>query len=514
MPYMIVEKDGKFCVHKEKADGKPGESLHCYEGENAEKKANSYMKALYANTSDESELSESITEKLQVIHSAFSDTFNQYNPSPYRYLREVFDDHVIIEEGEKLYRVNYTASGDTISFDEREKWQEVKLAYVTLSQKLKNIFKKIVGVFEKEEKKKVHEKFEFSFTDLSGLDLGDPIGLKYIDGMAAGTFTSMLGDEVTFDPEELEAYIQNTHKVIESTRTEGGEVVGLPIDKNGHDHVGGAGWIVGLELDKARNVIRFLVNWTQEGIELIKNNTRRFFSPSVDTEGMYIRGGSLTNWPATRLSTGEILLRPVELSETMKEIDMDKTLVQMFEELKKSILEAVSTRAPAPTPPATQELTENISGVSPALQELLGSNEAVEELGRRATEIAQDAIKAEKRKLHTVEFAAKIVGGTKEKPFGLAVRPQDLVALLLSLPERQAKAVEKILEKTLDAAVDFSEHGVDSMGYLQKPKLPASYRPYMEKWLEAGKPVAEFFAANPEVGQADEFDLSEFAKKE
>jgi hypothetical protein len=506
MPYMIVEKDGKFCVHKEGTDKKPkGDSLHCYD---EKEKANSYMKALYANTKDASELSESLTEKIRAIHDAFGGKFNQYNPTPYCYVREVYDDHIIVEQGEDLYKVTYTKSGETVTFAERDKWEEVKLAYVTLGEKITNFFNKM---FSKQEKK-VHETFEFSFTDLGSMSLEDPIGLKYIDGMAAGTFTAMSGEEVTFAVDELEDYVANTQKVIESTRTEGGEVVGLPIDKNGHDHVGGAGWIVGLELDKTRSVIRFLVNWTNEGIELIKANSRRFFSPSVDTEGMYIRGGSLTNWPATRLSTGELLLRPVELSETIQEIDMEKTLAQMLEDLKKTIVDAVSAK-PDPTPPATTELQEG-SGVSPALQELLGSSEAVEELGRRATEIAQDAIKAEKRKIHAVEFAARIVGGTKEKPFGLAVRPQDIVALLLSLPEKQSRAVEKILEKTLDAAVDFSEHGVDSMGYLQKPKLPASYRPYVTKWIEAGKPMSEFFAANPEVGEVEDFDLSEFAKKE
>lgn len=366
--------------------------------------------------------------------------------------------------------------------------------------------------------KPIKELSGFGFTDVAGLDFSTH---TYIDGMAAGSFVAMTGESVTFLPEELEDYVRNTRKVIESTRTERGEVVGLPIDENSHDHKGGAGWIVDLKLDKRRNIIRFLVNWTDRGAELVKTNVRRFFSPSVDAEMKHIRGGSLTNWPATRLPTGQILLRPVELSETMKEIDMDNVVLQAINDLKDSITEAISGSRSKTSPAdlqqqAPEDLTQvdRSETISPALKELLGSQEGIDELGKRAMEIAQDAIKAEKRKLHTVEFASRIVGGTTDKPFGLRVRPNDLVALLLSLPENKALAVEKILSDTLDAAVDFSERGVDSLGYMRRPKLPAEFRGALAQWIAASKPIKEFFAVNPEIGDVDSFDLSEFQVKE
>jgi hypothetical protein len=437
---------------------------------------------------------ESLDEKVSAVRSAFYDAFDRIyaEPMPSCYVKEVYDGYVIVEEGEKLFKVNYSFDEEgKVVFDARDSWQPVEQQYVSRQS-------------------------SFSFTELSADTLVDPIGLKYIDGLAAGTFVSMSGEEVTFSADELQAYIENTQKIIESTRTESGEIVGLPIDKDRHDHAGGAGWIVGLELDSARSIVRFLVNWTQDGIDLIKGNIRRFFSPSTDPANKVILGGSLTNWPATRLETGQILLRPVELSQTMKEIDMPKTLEEMFTDLKAGILEAVGKKQPAEhqaDPPAPADPSSQLEGMSPTIKELLNTPDAVEELGKRATEIAQDAIKSEKRKLHAVEFASRIVGGTREKPFGLKVKPTELIALLLSLPEKQAKAVEKILESSLDAAIDFAEHGFDSDGFISKPQLPAAIKPYARQWVEAGKPIGAFFAQNPELGPAENYNLVEFMKE-
>jgi len=503
MPWMIKKDGDSWCVHKENADGSAGEKVKCH---GTEEDAKGHMKALYANRPAKEKMQaafsamwstitnalhlsdESLDKKVMAVRDSFYQTFDRIyaEPMPGCYVKEVYDGYVIVEEGEKLYKAKYSFDDDgKVVFDARDAWTAVEMQYVNMQS-------------------------QFSFTELSTDGLVEPLGLKYIDGLAAGTFVSMTGEEVSFEADELQSYIENTQKIIESTRTESGEIVGLPIDKDRHDHAGGAGWIVGLELDQARNIIRFLVNWTNEGIDLIKGNIRRFFSPSTDPTNKVILGGSLTNWPATRLETGQILLRPVELSQSIKEIDMPKTLEEMFTDLKAGILEAVGKNKPAEhqaDPPAEPETT------SPTLRELLNTPDAVEELGKRAAEMAQEAIRSEKRKIRAVEFAARIAGGTREKPFGLKVRPNDLVALLLSLPEKQAQAVEKILEASLTAAIDFAEHGFDSDGFIQKPHLPAAIKPYARQWVDAGKPIVEFFAQNPELGPAENYNLVEFMKE-
>ena len=145
---------------------------------------------------------------------------------------------------------------------------------------------------------------DFVFFDFSTLQVLELDYIRKMDGLAAGTFISMWGDEVTFAAEELPDYIKNTQRVLNSTRDSSGQIVGLPIDQDAHDHAGGAGWIIGLELDEARGVIVFTVNWTEIGQDLIRKNIRRFFSPSVDILNKVILGGSLTNYPASRNAKG------------------------------------------------------------------------------------------------------------------------------------------------------------------------------------------------------------------
>lgn len=362
----------------------------------------------------------------------------------------------------------------------------------------------------------------FVFVDMKDF----AVGLKPIDGLSAGKFTSMWGDETEFKAEELEEYAKNTNRVIKSTETEGGELVGLPIDLDMHDHRGGAGWIKDVVVDLERKILRFMVEWTTEGADVIRKNIRRFFSPSVDIENKIVIGGSLTNWPATRdEKSGRILLRPIELSQTMKEIDMPKTIEEIAQD-QANLTTSVATLTTLVTDLGTKigELSKGKSksdddvdpeGINPDLKELLGNGAGLEELGARAQEIAKNAIDAEKRKHKIVEFAARIAGGTKAKPFGLKVRPADLVALLVSLPEKQGNAVMQILEQSLDAAIDFAQHGIDGEGFANKPELPELLKKYAREFCAIeGNTIEGFFNANPEAGKLDDFNVAEFIPKE
>jgi hypothetical protein len=514
MPWMTVKKENKVCVYKKGADGEAeGDSLHCYEGDDAEEKAKSYMKALYANSEDmQVHLSgDSLDQRATAVRDGFVKSFMPQYQQPEHvsdcYIREIYDEYVIVENGGKLYKVTYTKTDKEITFAPRDQWQAVKIDYVDMS--VFNKLLKFLGLkSDPNPAPKPHQDlWAFSFTELSDSH-------KAIDGLAANhdaPFISMHGEEVYIVTDDLAAYIKNTLAVIESTKTESGEIVGLPIDTESHNHKGGAGWIIGLELDKARNVIRFLVNWTEKGIELIKGNLSRFFSPSVDTENKIILGGSLTNWPATRNAKGQILLRPVELSQSIKEIDMEKTLLEVLAELPGKVAEAVRGGKQQESPPAP---TESESEISPQTKEFLQSPEGVEELSRKAQEMARAAIHLEKRKMQTVKFAAKLAGGTSEHPVGLGVPPNEIVACLLSLPERQALYVEKLLEKAFSGAINFAMRGLDGDGFIQKPELPAQFKPYLKTWVDAGKSVNEFFNLNLELGNPEDYNLKEFAKKE
>ena len=345
-------------------------------------------------------------------------------------------------------------------------------------------------------------------TDFLFVELSTSIDeLKMIDGLAAGKFTAMSGQEVEFKSDELPDYIANTKAIIESTRTEKGEVVGLPIDKNGHDHHGGAGWIVDLELDAARNVIRFVVKWTKDGIDLIKGNIRRFFSPSTDPSEKVILGGSLTNWPATRDRQGKMLLRPVELSQSMKEIDMEKTLEDLQAENAALAAKVATLEAAKPAP------VDDNSDVKELGKWMEGNEEGVEELSRRAQQQAELIIRAERRKDKAVEFASRIVGGTKDKPFGLPVKTSRIVKLLLSLPEDKAQEVQELIGLVWQKSIDFAEHGIGGSDYSYKPKLPAELAEIAKVWVDSGKPIKAWFAEMGEsVGKYEDYNLAEFEK--
>ncbi len=356
----------------------------------------------------------------------------------------------------------------------------------------------------------------FNFCDLSGEDAGD---IKIMDGLAAGTFTAMTGDVVTFLPEELEEYLSNTLKVIESTRTEkSGEVVGLPIDKDAHDHKGGAGWIVGAELDKQRNVIRFLVNWTKEGLDLIKSNARRFFSPSAIPTTKTILGGSLTNWPATRNKQGQILLRPVELSQSsqIKEIDNMATLNELMQELetaKTQIAQLTENYAKLSEKKPDSSTTKD-GEMTPEMADFIANTDGAAELGNEAREMAMRVIADAKRKNDVRDFVAKIQGGTKEKPFGVPVNAGVLAAALLSLPDEKRKFMQSLIETMWLQAIDFAERGYGPVGIAGSGKqITSEDRPLILEWMKEGRSAASWLKEVKEVDPRD-YNLREFADLE
>jgi len=141
---------------------------------------------------------------------------------------------------------------------------------------------------------------------------------KPFAGFAAGKFIDMWGRKVVTRDKDIPKYIENTSNHIESYKVKGH--AGLPIDTKGHDHNEAAGWITGVEagdvLDSKGKVVKaimFAVEWTKLGVELIKDKIMANFSATFDDKDYVIKGGSLTNWPATKDSFGVPLLDAIEL---------------------------------------------------------------------------------------------------------------------------------------------------------------------------------------------------------
>src|SRR3990170_826583 len=153
---------------------------------------------------------------------------------------------------------------------------------------------------------------QFLFTELNAAAL---TAGRAFDALAPSKFTDMRGQPVEISAEDLPAFLANTQRAIVATKSESGEVVGLPIDARNHEKGDAGGWIIGVEL--AGKILRFIPRWTDIGIELISKGAQRFFSATLDLKNKVILGGTLTNWPATRDAQGNVLLRPIELSQTL-----------------------------------------------------------------------------------------------------------------------------------------------------------------------------------------------------
>jgi hypothetical protein len=346
---------------------------------------------------------------------------------------------------------------------------------------------------------------------------------RAFDGVAFGTFNDMLGREITLEPDDAADYAANTQAAIDATTTESGELVGLPIDAQGHDKGDGAGWIVGVEL--VEGVIRLVPKWTEIGRELISKGIRRFFSATIDVSNKVVLGGTLTNWPATRDENNRVMLRPIELEsklQTVQELELADAapLVEskggtMPEDTNVEKVEDVTTDPVVATPPAepadppadpvvTAELVQefaNAGGREPADLAL-----AVQKRSERiAANRVQEMMEQREQEWQITNLAAHYTGGAK---YGLPVSIGELTSFMSSLnPDQFRVASELFTTITDNGLIEFQEIGHGRR--LLKQPLPEVYHANLRRTLEAGNSVAQFFELAG-LGDPGKYDLSQF----
>lgn len=352
---------------------------------------------------------------------------------------------------------------------------------------------------------------------------------KPFDGMAVGDFKTSAG-AVSIKPDELDAYLKNTKDVLETTKTESGEIVGLPIDMDGHDHKGGAGWIV--DVVREGNLLRFVPKWTEAGEKLIREGVRRFFSPSFDAAQKVVVGGSMTNYPASRDEKRRIMLRPVELSENLFTPEYDDRLVEdgFFSKLAETFdgffTKWSSFSKAQPTDEKTKGNPTHQGGstmpTETKLAELAakadtpeGLAELNEYINKQRDARVAELLDAQTRTQHITELADTLVGGSKEHPKGLPVEKKALVEFMTALTPEQQKQAEGIFSAIQEKGfIEFQEEG-HSNELEGKAKLPEWAAPLLQDVLDAGGTLKEFFTANAdELGEQKAYDLSEYKEKE
>lgn len=403
---------------------------------------------------------------------------------------------------------------------------------------------------------------DFLFTDLTTPNA------RPFTGFASGAFADMLGRKVEFKDAERDEYLRNTADAIAQMQAKG--MPGLPIDSR--DHGGdAAGWIVAAEpaeiTDTAglvRKAISFVAEWTELGIELINKRLQANFSPTVDIRRKTIRGGSLTNWPASKDDNGFPLFDAVLLSEgvhahapadtgnayelfgrlnaiasefraalsswreksgdgtaALSEIEtgvnMEIKLEDLTEEQRAALLEeARAELAAEQAKPAEPELPELDLSDAPNGEAMLAK--AREMLKAEYAKMQGDfeaklseAMAELKRDEEIAAFAEKVTSGAAGR--ALPVGRDEIVTFLADLPAAHREAAQSILLRTVEGGLtEFDEvgHGKRLRGLTQlDPQIGALLRTHVEN----GGEIGEFFEVSG-LGDPAEYDLSEYAQKE
>ncbi len=154
------------------------------------------------------------------------------------------------------------------------------------------------GEVKKKEKRGSHkpDTFRGSVTDLSGMQDLDGKRTSTIEFLKIGNWSHPLWGEIDITAERLERFKQNFESGIRK---------GIAIDVEHKSDDGAVGWVTGLIIDG--DCLMAEVEWTDEGVSLIKGRKYRFFSPEYadvysdpETGAEYrdvLIGGALTNRP-------------------------------------------------------------------------------------------------------------------------------------------------------------------------------------------------------------------------
>jgi hypothetical protein len=363
---------------------------------------------------------------------------------------------------------------------------------------------------------------------------------KPFDALAPGTFTDMHGRKVTLDESDFSTIVGNTMAAIQSTETESGKIVGLPIDKLNHEKGDAAGWIVSAEL--VGNKIRLTPRWNPVGVELIRNEVVRRFSATLSLAKKVILGGSLVNWPALVTEEGISQLRPIELAQpgqdgdvaeqdfsTHEDNKMDdgtKNLISetvqaqvgdsiraALQELKASDPQSAAPTASAGTPDAASNIMDflEMHGATDAIvQEFKGALlRQYDAMRDRASQEAQAMLRSLRREQTITEFSTRVTTGSDKTPYGIPASIEDLKGWLMSLDNAQLDFAMKLLDSIQkNGLITFAEFGHDKT-VQGTEELPLE----VARALDAGAlTVSDLSSDILELGDLSRYNLSRWSK--
>ena len=314
-------------------------------------------------------------------------------------------------------------------------------------------------------------------------------------------------------------------------------------------------------------VIKIIAEWTQLGAQLIRDRIQTNFSPTVDLRNKVIRGGSLTNWPASVDKNGTPLFEAIELAqgvnylkvyemggdapnseetvtmanktvETPEKTDAgqeqptqldfaalrDQMRAELREEVRNEVIADLAPSKDANSEEAMKRLKEllnlqafaDVADLGQARDAMLGQMKSALEaeynrMQAQAGKMLAEMMSQIKRDQHVAELAQRWTGGTEDKPHGLPIGREEIETFLLNLSDKHRAAAESIFGRIwAEGLTEFSEigHGRKVQGTAKlEPEIAAQLQAHVER----GGSVADFFAAAGDIlGDMARYDLSAF----
>ncbi len=335
------------------------------------------------------------------------------------------------------------------------------------------------------------------------VDLGLTPGQRFA-GFALGKFVDMHGRAVEFTKESIDKFLSNTIKAIAAAK--GKRMPGLPIDSKGHDKGEAAGWIVDAELGEVKDsvggvipAIYLAAEWTSLGVRLLSEKILTNFSPTVDLTNQTIRGGSLTNWPASVDANGVPLFHAIELSNRAGVDDGsqpallsgEKTMA--IELTQEQLEELVSKRVDAALTEAVNTTAKDDGNAANRLTELVEA---------KVNARWQEKIELMQRESAAAELAREVT----EK--GIPYSANTLTAELTKLNPAQAEFWGGVLKTVANNGLtSFAEMGHG--GRITGKQLEPEIKRVLDAHVKQGGTVEDFFAFAG-IGEMGDYNLSAY----
>lgn len=334
-----------------------------------------------------------------------------------------------------------------------------------------------------------------------------------VEFLRIGTFVDANGRTVEIDQAKLDALV--------ATFETGEAGQDVPIDIL-HRREEAAGWVRSVYQQDGK--LFAVPEWNNLGKQLVGDKMYRYLSATIDLARNVLRSISLVNFPAVKG------LRPVELAETTDIVSDPAPPSQDIQELGQNtattapaqeiltmadeqvVVQSAPPPAAPPTPPAMPapvalneaDLASIRANMEKEMRQAIMAEYA--QLQASQEKMVAELMAQMREERETIEFSQAVTTGDRSLPF----TPDEMKDLISALPMQYRGPIKDAFKRIVDTGlVDFTERGT-SRGTATPQALPADTALALRSFLANGGKLDTFFAANPELGAKDTYDLKEY----